>query len=50
MSKGEQTLSTSLDAGIEIEGNAYGRLRSSNDLKEGVEFFHAKRKPDFNGS
>ena len=41
---------TTLEAGIEIEGNAYGRLRSSNDFREGVESFHAKRKPDFKGS
>ena len=41
---------TTLEAGIEIEGNAYGRLRSSDDFREGVESFHAKRKPDFKGS
>jgi len=50
MSKGEQTLSTRLEAGIEIEGNAYGRLSSSNDFREGVESFHAKRKPEFKGT
>ena len=41
---------TTLEAGIEIEGNAYGRLRSSNDFREGVESFHAKRKPEFKGT
>ena len=41
---------TTLETGIEIEGNAYGRLRSSDDFREGVESFHAKRKPDFKGS
>ncbi|MCP5368755.1 MAG: enoyl-CoA hydratase/isomerase family protein [Hyphomicrobiales bacterium] len=40
---------TTLEAGIEIEGNAYGRLRTSEDFKEGVEAFHGKRKPEFRG-
>lgn len=40
---------TTLEAGIEIEGNAYGRLRCSEDFKEGVEAFHAKRKAEFRG-
>jgi 2-oxoglutaroyl-CoA hydrolase len=39
----------SLRAAIEMEGQAYGRLRSSNDFREGVESFFAKRKPSFTG-
>jgi 2-oxoglutaroyl-CoA hydrolase len=35
---------------IELEGHCYSRLRSSNDFREGVEAFHAKRKPNFNGT
>ena len=41
---------TTLEAGIEIEGNAYGRLRTSNDFAEGVAAFHKKRKAVFKGS
>jgi len=40
---------TTLAAGIEIEGNAYGRLRSSHDFKEGVESFVDKRRPNYTG-
>lgn len=40
---------TSVEAGIEIEGQAYSRLRSSEDFKEGVDAFHGKRKPKFTG-
>jgi 2-oxoglutaroyl-CoA hydrolase len=39
-----------LSIAIELEGHSYSRLRSSNDFREGVEAFHAKRKPNFNGS
>jgi 2-oxoglutaroyl-CoA hydrolase len=39
----------SLSLGIELEGQAYGRLRSSGDFREGVEAFHQKRKPKFTG-
>jgi 2-oxoglutaroyl-CoA hydrolase len=39
-----------LSIAIELEGHCYSRLRSSNDFREGVEAFHAKRKPVFNGS
>jgi 2-oxoglutaroyl-CoA hydrolase len=38
-----------LALGLEIEGLAYGMLRSSEDFKEGVEAFAAKRKPQFEG-
>lgn len=34
---------------IELEGHCYSRLRSSEDFREGVEAFHAKRKPNFTG-
>ncbi len=39
-----------LHAGIELEGLAYGRLRMSDDFAEGVESFHAKRKPVWRGT
>jgi 2-oxoglutaroyl-CoA hydrolase len=39
----------SLSLGIELEGQAYGRLRSSDDFREGVEAFDQKRKPKFQG-
>ena len=39
-----------LHVGIELEGQAYGRLRSSHDFREGVESFHEKRKPEFQGN
>ena len=32
------------------DGQAYGRLRGSDDFREGIEAFHAKRKPNFRGS
>jgi 2-oxoglutaroyl-CoA hydrolase len=41
---------TTLEAGIEIEGQAYGRLRNSADFKEGVAAFHEKRKANFKGA
>ena len=44
------TQNSTLHSSIEIEGEAYGRLRSSNDFKEGVESFYKKRKPKFIGS
>ncbi|HSR79635.1 MAG TPA: enoyl-CoA hydratase-related protein [Hyphomicrobiaceae bacterium] len=39
-----------LSTAIELEGHCYSRLRQANDFKEGVEAFHAKRKPSFTGT
>ncbi len=43
------TQNSTLHTSIELEGEAYGRLRSSNDFKEGVESFSEKRKPKYTG-
>ena len=44
------TEDTNLQAAIELEGQCYSRLRQSDDFREGVEAFHAKRKPKFRGT
>jgi 2-oxoglutaroyl-CoA hydrolase len=38
-----------LSTAIELEGHCYSQLRSSEDFKEGVEAFHAKRPTRFKG-
>jgi 2-oxoglutaroyl-CoA hydrolase len=38
-----------LSLAIELEGQAYGRLRSSDDFRDGVEAFLQKRRPKFIG-
>ena len=38
-----------LHVGLELEGLAYGLLRSTHDFREGVEAFGEKRKPKFEG-
>ena len=43
------TEDVTLSTAIELEGHCYSRLRSSEDFREGVEAFHAKRPPKFTG-
>ena len=44
------TEDASLSIAIELEGQCYSRLRTSDDFREGVEAFHGKRKAQFKGS
>jgi len=43
------TEDATLAVAIELEGHCYSRLRTSEDFREGVTAFHAKRKPEFKG-
>src|SRR5579864_6049840 len=43
------TEDSTLAIAIELEGHCYSRLRKSDDFKEGVEAFNAKRSPKFVG-
>ena len=44
------TEDSTLAIAIELEGHCYSRLRQSDDFKEGVEAFHAKRPAKFTGT
>lgn len=43
------TEDSTLSIAIELEGHCYSRLRQSDDFREGVEAFHAKRPAKFVG-
>ena len=43
------TEDSTLSIAVELEGHCYSRLRQSEDFKEGVEAFNAKRPPKFIG-
>jgi 2-oxoglutaroyl-CoA hydrolase len=43
------TEDSTLSIAIELEGHCYSRLRQSDDFREGVEAFHAKRQAKFTG-
>jgi 2-oxoglutaroyl-CoA hydrolase len=40
---------SSLSVGLEVEGQAYEKLRESSDYKEGITAFIEKRKANFTG-
>jgi 2-oxoglutaroyl-CoA hydrolase len=44
------TEDSTLSIAIELEGHCYSRLRQSDDFREGVEAFHAKRSAKFKGT
>ncbi len=44
------TEDATLSVAIELEGHCYGRLRQSDDFREGVDAFHGKRKARFRGN
>lgn len=44
------TEDATLSIAIELEGQCYSRLRQSDDFREGVEAFHAKRPAKFQGT
>ena len=44
------TEDATLSVAIELEGHCYSRLRQSDDFREGVEAFHAKRPAQFKGT
>jgi 2-oxoglutaroyl-CoA hydrolase len=44
------TEDSTLSIAIELEGHCYSRLRKSDDFREGVEAFHAKRPAKFSGT
>lgn len=43
------TEDSTLAIAVELEGHCYSRLRQSDDFREGVEAFHAKRPATFKG-